>query len=85
MKMRKIAVEEAFSIPEVAAALNRSLGLPVKARPAIGTRDLRRAGGYGTMKFLEGCWILRTAHPGHGRQWRRHASAVAHGPRRADV
>src|ERR1700722_17618077 len=55
MKMRKIAVEEAFSIPEVAEALKQVSRAPGESSDRSLMRGIYDTqGGYGTMKFLEG-------------------------------
>jgi 5-carboxyvanillate decarboxylase len=53
--MRKIAVEEAFSIPEVAAALKQVARAPGDSADLPLVRGIYDAqGGYGSMKFLDG-------------------------------
>ena len=53
--MRKIAVEEAFSIPEVAEALKQVSRAPGESSDLPLMRGIYDTqGGYGTMKFLEG-------------------------------
>jgi 5-carboxyvanillate decarboxylase len=55
MTMRKIAVEEAFSIPEVAEALKQVSRAPGESSDLPLMRGIYDTqGGYGTMKFLEG-------------------------------
>ena len=87
MKMRKIAVEEAFSIPEVAEALKQVARAPGESSDLPLMRGIYDTqGGYGTMKFLEGLLDLEDRRAqGHGRQRRGHAAAVPDGPGRADV
>jgi 5-carboxyvanillate decarboxylase len=53
--MRKIAVEEAFSIPEVAEALKQVARAPGDSADLPLVRGIYDAqGGYGSMKFLDG-------------------------------
>ena len=55
MKMRKIAVEEAFSIPEVAEALKQVARAPGESSDLPLMRGIYDSqGGYGSMKFLDG-------------------------------
>src|SRR6202034_1430348 len=55
MKMRRIAVEEAFSIPEVAEALKQVSRAPGESSDLPLVRGIYDSqGGYGSMKFLDG-------------------------------
>jgi 2,3-dihydroxybenzoate decarboxylase/5-carboxyvanillate decarboxylase len=55
MKLRKIAVEEAFSIPEVAEGLKRVAQAPGESSDLPLVRGIYDTqGGYATMKFLDG-------------------------------
>jgi 5-carboxyvanillate decarboxylase len=55
MKVRKIAVEEAFSIPEVAEQLKQVARAPGDSADLPLVRGIYDAqGGYGSMKFLDG-------------------------------
>src|SRR3984885_14874520 len=55
MKMRRIAVEEAFSIPEVAEGLKQVARSPGDSSDLPLVRGIYDSqGGYGSMKFLDG-------------------------------